>query len=193
MGPLPTSHYKQQITAQIAATDSDGEGLSDCMLGSGGGVGGMSSVHISSMALTDCNPPPPPIQPAITIRAPAQTACCDLLLFVPGMILCQSGVRCSAEGQGLTVSERQEFLLAANVPRISTVSSSYSTSEAGKKAPSLSDRKYSNVSHQERAELQVSLGCLGLLGTSTDWSFTAARSTGFQLRSLGPLSYPACF
>lgn len=32
MRPLRTSHYKQQINAQIAAIDSDGEGLSDCTL-----------------------------------------------------------------------------------------------------------------------------------------------------------------
>lgn len=121
-------------------------------------------MHISSAARLTVTP----FQPAITIRAPAQTACCDLLLFVPGMNLCQSGIRCSAEGQRLTVLERQEVLLATNVPRISTVSNSYSTSDAANKAPSLNDRKYSNVSHQERAELKVSPSRLGLLETATD-------------------------
>lgn len=109
--------------------------------------------------------------PAITIRAPAQTACCDLPLFVPGMRPCQSDVRCSAEGQRLTVLERQQVLLAANVPRISAVSSSYSTSEAGKKAPSPHDWEYSNGSHQRERSCRFLPSCLGLLGTRTDLDF----------------------
>lgn len=72
-----------------------------------------------------------PFQPAIAIRVPAQTACCDLVLFVPGMRPCQSDVCCLA-GQRLDVLELREVLLAANVPRISTVSSSCCASEAAK-------------------------------------------------------------
>lgn len=62
---------------------------------------GTSSVHLSSW-LTVAS-----FRPAIAIRAPSQTACCDLLLFVPRTRPCQSGVRCSAEGQRFTVLERR--------------------------------------------------------------------------------------
>lgn len=120
MRPLSTSHYKQQITAQIVATDRDGEGLSYCTVVGGGG----KSRPERRLTVT-------PFQPAIAIRVPAQTACCDLVLFVPGMRPCQSDVCCLA-GQRLDVLELREVLLAANVPRISTVSSSCCASEAAK-------------------------------------------------------------